>query len=347
MKRNLMAKMGEGMAGLAALLGCNNRIAPDNLPANNIDFGRHMEVYEEDAQQGINNYVNFEVEPCRDGGVAEVFVEEVEDKNGRQAPFDAGVECSPDLNNKQKCIMNIVDNKRNYVSGEIWTVNLRADCVGLDNDSARIVHVTYLAGSSPDRLDDRVDNLEDEVFEYIVDDGICESDKGENEQNSPYDCRPAEPPVTPPQTSELDRLVDWACDNLPRAMDNPATANIDEGADLKLFNVPSGTGTFRYTENSELSASQYPDVHHLTDGSMGAYKILTAGNSLGYIGRMTGCLDNNHPDNCEQIASGFNPSLCKHFYIINKDGGAIPTEKDIAVWAEGKNGTIAEVIRPY
>ena len=47
------------------------------------------------------------------------------------------------------------------------------------------------------------------------------------------------------------------------------------------------------------------------------------------------------------FANGYNPSECKPLYVINKAGRDIEVGEDITIWAEGENGTTAEVIRPY
>ncbi len=261
MQRKNLSTFGKlTLAGILSVSGCGNRIAPQTLPANNIDFGRHMEVYEEDAQQGINNSLDFGVESCRNGNEADVHVNEIEDRNGRKSPFDAYVDCKTDSNNKQKCELTIKDNSRFYVSGEIWNVKIRANCGNLDNDSIRTVEVTYLAGSSPDRLDDRLDNVEDEVFNYVVDDGKCESVLGENSINSPYDCRVNGPPVTQP--SLLEKADTWSCNNLEAANDT----------NIRLYAVtPVNNGTtFTSREIAELIPGRNPEA-----GS--TYELTTAG----------------------------------------------------------------------
>ena len=98
------------------------------------------------------------------------------------------------------------------------------------------------------------------------------------------------PPGEIPQTDDNPQpqmtLEDWACANLPRAHDNPATKLIDEGSDLKLFLVKSNGNQYSSMENAELSADQYPDIHHKSNGGIIGYRIITAGTSLGNISRM-------------------------------------------------------------
>ncbi len=328
-----------GLIGGAALyvFGCGNRIAPENLPANNIEFGRQMEVYSEDAAHGFRNSLEFDVDACHNGADAHVYPDVVEDRNGRSAPFDTYVNCALNGNNTQDCTLSVKPNGGFFVSGEIWTVNVNADCPGLDHDSQRTIYVTYNDGESPAELDDRLDHVEQVVLHYVVNNGVCEEAYGENYQNSPHDCATDNP--QPPMS-----LDDFVC-NLPRAQDNESTSNYDEGADLMLMKVKKNGSTYTNAgEVAEISPDKLPDAHYkngltvrkLSSGqTAGIRYAMTMGTSLGNITDIT-----FEPN----LTSGYRPNECDDVFILNPNGEKMPAG-DYRVTAFGTLGTTAEIIR--
>ena len=192
MQKQTLGKLGLVGLMLGSTFGCRNRIQPETLPANNVIFGRTMDVYEEDLQnspEGLLDEFNsmpLEIAPCANDAPAIVEVELFDDLNNRDAPFD--VQEVRSAQHPNVTYLQFTDNAGEFVDGEYWTMKVRSGCNNVIADSTRVVSVRYHTGSGPARLDDRLDNVEDEVFGYVVDDGKCDSALGENSANSPRDC---------------------------------------------------------------------------------------------------------------------------------------------------------------
>ncbi len=278
MQRKNLSTFGKlTLAGILSVSGCGNRIAPQTLPANNPLTGRHMTLFEQDLRvtNGLLDQYNsdtFPVAECADGSAAVLTSVTLNDRNGRDAPFDIDVHYNANGTNT----IEFVDNGRSFVDGEEWTVKVLAGCDGV-YDSRRMITVGYHVGSSNGRLDDRLGNVEDVVFDFRVDDGECDSALGENVQNSPRDCYVPTTPVTPPitQPSLLEKADTWSCNNLEAANDT----------NIRVYAVtPVNNGaTFNSREIAELIPGrndQADSIYELIrSGSTSSFYVAVEGNT--------------------------------------------------------------------
>lgn len=144
----------------------------------------------------------------------------------------------------------------------------------------------------------------------------------------------------------LGDVVDYACDNLPRAEDDPSTP-WDEGDDQRLFRVYSnGNGGFDYAENAEIDPFS-PEaaggtINHIIDRNQEGYWVAVAGESSGDVYRMTSGVDGPNG------ANAYNPPNCPHILIFNPEGDQLGRDLFTSTVYRGENvggGETSETIR--
>jgi len=117
----------------------------------------------------------------------------------------------------------------------------------------------------------------------------------------------------------LGDVARYACENLPRSQDDPATSTRDEGDFINLFRVyTNGDGSFNHEEVSRLDPHDplSGGIHtHIFNGSLPDYWIAVAGESSGNVASMTSGAD--------ELGSGdgtYNPENCREIIFYNRNG---------------------------
>lgn len=349
------------IAGLAALVGginngCNSVTGQKpvegdipGLPAENVDTGRNMTLYEKDLQEEPFSII---LGPDTDlGGTANFTrIDYQREENGREFPFNAILETSSEDGGEQKTRILISDNINSYVNGDDWTFTVRGTGRSEDGRAVNYTETTtvkYISGWSNselgnqiDDLGDRVGDLEEGVKEgYDPDDGICERGFGENEFNSPQDCAPTDNGEV---DSGLEKALTTAC-TLPRAQDDLSTL-FNETHDIIIYEVtPNGVlaNTFtRFYAEEEGSENGRVDFR-IPSGVQNNYFIASAGS-----GFVNNGVKKMYAGFGPGSNSGYFPQVCDHAYIINPEIDTPILPGILSITTEGEGGpTISHDVR--
>jgi hypothetical protein len=286
-KQRIIRQAGIVLTGLAAVVfgggGCPK---VEKLPVNKVTF------YEKDVQHDLNNIITPEITGfCAENADIIFTPLHIGDPKNVARPFDYQV-----IDNE----IVFSDNDNSFYPCDEWWADVGVrNKYGIVTDRQRFA-ISYCDGFSTaelerlfneqiDDINDRIDNLP----KYVIGDGICSL----GEPADSPDCV-----LTPPVESELEKLVDWACINLPRA----------PGVDTRIYQVTPVPSGFTYTENLELPISdpEYITINHrLPSNVEGAYWVAVAGLAW---------------RNEKRMASGYNgdavnPAECPSILILNSD----------------------------
>ena len=95
---------------------------------------------------------------------AAIPLEVITTAEGFEAAFDSAYSLSP----AEKADLYLQYRDSSFVDGEYWTLEIRSALF----EAPRVISVQYHEGSSPERMDDGIDSLNDTVYGFVRDDGI-------------------------------------------------------------------------------------------------------------------------------------------------------------------------------
>ena len=300
----IIRRTGTALTGLAALVvGAGGCPGPqvENLPVNNVTF------YEKDVQHNVNNTITPEIAGfCAEN--AEVSIIPLDTKIPRDVPLpwdysvvDNQIVLSDNGNSFYDCDERLVEvgvrNKSGVLTDrQLFTVSY---CPGFSNPSLEQMFTEQI-----NEIHQEITNINEEITEiqeqlppapeepqFKIGDGICSP----GEPADSLDCVPKQP-------TELEKLVDWACVNLPRA----------SGADTRIYQVTPTSGGFEAAENLELAITdpEYSIVSHILPSNViSSYWVAVAGSVWGNEKRMVSGYN-------EQA---LNPEECPSILILNSD----------------------------
>src|SRR3989344_3604091 len=152
----------------------NNRVLEGDipgLPAENVEFGRLEDVYEEDLYDKETGqvkplYITLGPDPKRGGTAFYESLESIDEENGRAPPMNAVLQRRVTDNGTIETKLEITDNNNPFRDGEHWT--LRIEGYGTSAEGRKVnytetITINYKEGRSPKNLGDEIDDLDDRV----------------------------------------------------------------------------------------------------------------------------------------------------------------------------------------
>ena len=260
---------------------------------------KSMAFYEDNLKQG-EQVISFNINSA-DGKIPTSVIGNFPDDGNNEKPFDVELRGLVNSNGITTATLAFTDNENLYNPGDIFTMGIQAvqgaqeawyngapvgnlGTTGEHIGTPVLVKIEYNAGTKEG---------------YFLNDGVCESDLGENNKNSSKDC-----------PSELEKLVDFSCLNLPQA----------ENADIRIYRVTPTDNSFTVAENMELalddprSEKDYA-CHLIAPGQTNPKSYIVA---VGGIGNNTASMSSGNN------SYGFNPKECPRTYIFNPNKEDIP-----------------------